>query len=274
MKHKLKNLLPVVFILVMPFLMSAQNPAKQRMIVLTDIEADPDDSQTIVRLLLYANQIDLEGLVATTSIHQKERVAPETIHKILDAYNKVQPNLEKHETGFPTAEKLHGLVKSGLPVFGMQAVGEGKDSEGSDWIIKVLEQDDERPLWVSVWGGSNTLAQALWKIQETKSKKEATRLIRKLRVYTISDQDDSGIWMRNNFPDLFYIVSVGSYMTATWNAINTVVDGIDNKTISNSWLAEHIQQGHGPLGAEYPDVAYGMEGRYAIVVKPDTKRFE
>src|SRR5690606_11828070 len=33
-----------------------------------------------------------------------------------------------------------------------------------------------------------------------------------------------------------------------------------NTTISNAWLAEHIQQGHGPLGAAYPDVAYGMEG--------------
>ena len=233
---------------------------KQRMIVLTDIEADPDDSQTLVRLLLYSNQIDLEGLIATTSIHQKERVAPETIHKILNAYDKVQPNLEKHEPGFPTAEKLHSLVKQGLPVFGMQGVGEGKDSEGSDWIIKVLEQDDERPLWISVWGGPNTLAQALWKIRETKSKKEADHLISKLRVYTISDQDDTGIWMRNNFSDLFYIVSVGSYMTATWNAINSVMEGIDNTEISNEWIAENIQQGHGPLGAEYPDVAYGMEG--------------
>ena len=44
---------------------------KQRLIVLTDIEADPDDSQSLVRLLLYANQIDIEGIVATTSTHQK-----------------------------------------------------------------------------------------------------------------------------------------------------------------------------------------------------------
>ncbi len=233
---------------------------KHRMIVLTDIEADPDDSQTLVRLLLYSNQIDIKGLVATTSIHQKERVAPETIHKILDAYDKVQPNLLKHEEGFPAADKLHSLVKQGLPVFGMQGVGEGKDSEGSDWIIKVLEEDDERPLWISVWGGSNTLAQALWKIKETKTKKEANRLIKKLRVYTISDQDDTGIWMRNNFSDLFYIVSVGSYMNATWNAINSKIAGIDNNEISNEWLAKNIQQGHGALGAEYPDVAYGMEG--------------
>jgi hypothetical protein len=66
--------------------------------------------------------------------------------------------------------------------------------------------------------------------------------------------------MRREFPGLFYIVSPGGYGAATWTGINTVVDGIDNTTISNDWIARHIQQGHGPLGAQYPDVAYGMEG--------------
>ncbi|WP_346863461.1 nucleoside hydrolase-like domain-containing protein [uncultured Draconibacterium sp.] len=239
---------------------SAQTNQKQRLIVLTDIEADPDDSQSLVRLLLYSNQIDIEGLIATTSIHQKTRVAPETIHSILGAYEKVQPNLLKHETDFPAASDLHKIVKQGLPVFGMNGVGKGKDSEGSEWIIKVLEKDDNRPVWISVWGGPNTLAQALWKIKERKSKREAKRLISKLKVYTISDQDDTGIWIRKNFPELFYIVSIGNYWDATWNAINSVIDGANNEVISNDWLAKNIQQGHGPLGAQYPDVAYGMEG--------------
>jgi hypothetical protein len=239
---------------------SAQYATRNRLIVLTDIEADPDDSQTLIRLLLYANQIEIEGLIATTSVHQKMRVAPETIRKIIQGYGKVQPNLIHHEPGFPTAEELLLLVKQGLPVFGMAGVGEGKDSEGSEWIIKILEEKDDRPVWVSVWGGPNTLAQALWKIRETKSAAEANRLISKLRVYTISDQDDSGIWMRKNYPDLFYIVSPGSYMTATWSAINRNIPGINNEVISNEWLAENVQQGHGPLGALYPDVSYGMEG--------------
>jgi len=59
---------------------------------------------------------------------------------------------------------------------------------------------------------------------------------------------------------LFYIVSPGGYGSSTWSAINSVGPGIRNEVISNKWLAEHIQQGHGPLGALYPDVAYGMEG--------------
>ncbi len=233
---------------------------KHRLIVLSDIEADPDDAQTLIRLLLYANVIDIEGLIATTSTHQKSRVAPETMKSIIQAYGKIQPNLEKHQSGFPEEDALLSLVKQGLAEYGMNGVGEGKDSEGSDWIISVLEKDDERPVWVSVWGGVNTLAQALHKIRNTKSESEAKSLMSKLRVYTISDQDDSGIWIRNNFPDLFYIVSPGGYGRATWIAINQAVAGINNEVISNQWLEENIQQGHGPLGAMYPDVAYGMEG--------------
>ena len=82
----------------------------------------------------------------------------------------------KHEAGFPTAEALLMLVKQGLPKYGMQAVGEGKDSQGSEWIIKVLEEKDERPLWISVWGGVNTLAQALYKIKQTKTRAEAKKI--------------------------------------------------------------------------------------------------
>ena len=121
----------------------------------------------------------------------------------------------------------------------MLGVGEGNDSEGSEWIIKVLKEDDERPLWIATWGGVNTLAQALYKISHTMSKAEARRLLAKLRVYTISDQDDSGIWIRNNFPELFYIVSTGDdYGSATWSAINSFIQGINNEKISNTcWLS-------------------------------------
>lgn len=234
---------------------------KHRLLVLTDMEADPDDTQSLVRLLLYANQIDIEGLVATTSCWLKNEVNPQSIHKVIGAYAKVQSNLNQHESGFPSAKALKKLVKQGLPRYGMLGVGDGQDSEGSQWIIRRLEAPDPRPLWVSVWGGVNTLAQALHKIKATKSESEAARLIAKLRVYTISDQDDSGIWIRNHFPDLFYIVTPGDdYGSATWTGISTVVNGIDNSSISTAWLAKNIQQNHGPLGALYPDVAWGIEG--------------
>lgn len=232
-----------------------------RVIILTDIGADPDDSESMVRLLLYSNVIDIKGLVATTSVWQKTVNHPGMIDAIIKAYGKVQPNLLKHESGFPDAQSLLKKVTHGLPVYGMQGVGDGKDSPGSELIIKVLKEKDDRPLWIPVWGGVNTLAQALYEIRKTETPAEAQRLIAKLRVYTISDQDDSGSWIRSNFPELFYIVSPGDdYGNATWIAINTPIDGINNETISNKWLAENIQQGHGALGAVYPDVAYGMEG--------------
>jgi hypothetical protein len=50
----------------------AQENKKHRVIVLTDIEADPDDAQSLIRFLMYTNQWDVEGLIATTSIHQKK----------------------------------------------------------------------------------------------------------------------------------------------------------------------------------------------------------
>ncbi len=241
--------------------LNAQTIEKNRVIVLTDIEADPDDTQSLVRLFLYSNEIDIKGIVATTSCWHQSKINPESIVKVIQSYGKIYTNLSKHANDFVNEEALLKLVKNGLPKYGMTGVGDGMDSEGSDWIIKILEEKDDRPLWISVWGGVNTLAQALHKIKKTKSKKVAKELISKLRVYTISDQDDSGIWIRNNFPDLFYIVSPGDhYGSATWTGINSNIEGIDNNEISNSWLAENIQQEHGPLGAEYPDVAWGMEG--------------
>lgn len=233
---------------------------KQRLIVLTDIEADPDDTQSLVRLLLYANEIDIEGLIATTSVWLRQERHPESIRAIINEYGKVRSNLLLHRPGYPTTSRLLSLVSEGQPRYGMGEVGAGKDSPGSDLIIRALESSDLRPLWVAAWGGVNTLAQALLKMRDSKSPEELKRLVAKLRVYTISDQDDSGTWIRRNFPDLFYIFSPGRYANGTWTAIHTVVDGIDNGSISNQWLADHIQQGHGPLGAAYPDVAWGMEG--------------
>ena len=260
-QYLLRSVCLLLTILTLSGSLLAQAPPKQRLLVLSDIEAEPDDIESFVRLLVYANVIDLKGMVATTSIWKKTSVAPESIRKQVRAYGKVQPNLNKHEPGFPDEKTMLALVKTGLPVYGMLGVGDGKDSEGSELIIRVLEEKDERPLWVTAWGGVNTLAQALHKLKKTKSEAEAKRLMAKLRVYTISDQDDSGVWVRKNFPDLFYIVSPGDdYGTATWSAINSVIKGIKNETISNGWLAEHIQQNHGPLGAVYPDVAWGMEG--------------
>lgn len=250
-----------VFFMLCTCLVFGQEPTqKHRLIVLSDIENEPDDCESMVRLMLYSNSIDIEGLIATTSVHMQNRTAPETIQRVVKAYGQVRDNLLLHESGFPQEQTLLSLIKSGQPGYGVAAIGKDKDSEGSRLIEKALRNDDSRPLWVTAWGGVNTLAQALFSLKASTSAKELKALVAKLRVYTISDQDDSGIWIRKNFPDLFYIVSPGGYGNATWSGIMEVADLADNERISNKWLADNIQQGHGPLGACYPDVAYGMEG--------------
>ncbi len=107
----------------------------------------------------------------------------------------------------------------------MEGVGEGKDSSASQRLIEAIDKADERPVWVTVWGGPNVLAQALWKVRATRHATELENFVSKLRVYAISDQDDSGPWLRKEFPKLFYVVSPGfhsggAYHHATWSGIS------------------------------------------------------
>ncbi|KAA5547366.1 DUF1593 domain-containing protein [Roseiconus nitratireducens] len=242
---------------------------KPRVFVLTDIENEPDDAMSMVRFLTYANHFEIEGLAATTSIHQQHRVAPQRIRSIVEAYEKVCDHLERHEPGFPSGASLLDRVTEGLPVYGMNGVGDGKDSPASEMLIRAVDKDDPRPLWVTVWGGPNVLAQALWKVRKTRSQADLKSFVSKLRVYTISDQDDSGPWLREQFPDLFYIASPGlhaggAYHHATWSGISGDYFhgrfvGADFTLVTNEWLDENVRQ-KGQLGAEYPHWEYLMEG--------------
>lgn len=107
-------------------LVLAQAEPQQRLIVLTDIEADPDDTQSLVRLFLYSNQLDIKGIIATTSCWYRERIHPKSIQKVIDAYAEVQPNLLKHEPGYPEAEILSSFIKSGLPSYGHARCRQGQ----------------------------------------------------------------------------------------------------------------------------------------------------
>ena len=243
---------------------------KPRVIVLTDITNEPDDEESMVRFLVYSNEFDVEGLIATTSVWLRDKVRPENIRERIEAYGKVRSNLLKHAPGYPTKEHLLSVVKSGLPEFGMEGVGAGKSSQGSRHIIEVVDRADERPVWISVWGGANCLAQALWDVRNERSAERLAEFVSKLRVYTISDQDDSGRWMRLNFQNLFYIVTpsqVGhhEYYKATWTGISGdrhYKNGPLHKfeLVDNPWLEENIIRNHGPLGALYPKLEYIMEG--------------
>lgn len=248
-----------------------EEPVKQRLFVLTDITNEPDDQESLVRLLVYANEYDLEGIVATTSTHLRSQTRKDKIEGIIRDYGKVKPNLDKHASGYPSMEYLLGITSEHLPVYSMDGVGEGKDSPGSELLIKAVDKADDRPLWVSVWGGANCLAQALWKVKATRNEEAVSQFVAKLKVYSISDQDFAGKWIRDNFPELFYIVdpSAGDswfeYYKATWTGISgdryyKNGPALYGELVENPWLAANIRENHGPLAAHYIPFAYIMEG--------------
>ena len=247
-----------------------EDPGRQRVIVLTDITNEPDDQQSLVRFLVYANEFDVEGLIATTSVHLKNKVRPDKIEELVNAYDAVRGNLVRHARGYPESSSLKSMITSHQPLYGMQGVGEGKDSDGSKLIISAVDRPDARPVWISIWGGANCLAQALWSVRQTRSKEAVEKFVTKLRVYTISDQDDSGRWIRNNFPGIFYIVSPSAeswleYYRATWTGISGdrhYKNGPFYKfeMVDNPWLEKNIIRDHGSLGKLYPRLEYIMEG--------------
>ncbi|MGC2616166.1 MAG: DUF1593 domain-containing protein, partial [Terracidiphilus sp.] len=185
------------------------------------------------------------------------------------AYGQVRPNLLLHAKGWPEANDLDAHVFTGQTAYGMSAVGTGKSSEGSKAIVKALERDDPRPLWICIWGGANTLAQALEDLTASHTAPENSKLIARLRVYSISDQDDAGPMIRKQYPELFYIVSPstptsGEYASATWTGISgdryyRNGDGADSATVTNEWLETNIRS-KGSLGKKYPKFMFIMEG--------------
>jgi hypothetical protein len=254
---------------------AAQAPApdgftgRPRAFVLSDIGNEPDDQMSLVRLLVYANQLELEGLVATTSVWQKAAVHPETMRALVQAYGAARPNLLLHAAGWPSAEELSARIFSGQPGYGLASTGEGKSSEGAKALIRAADREDSRPLWVCLWGGANTLAQALIEVRATRSLEDTKNFVAKLRVYSISDQDDAGPWIRREFPALFYIAMPSTqagdeYYYATWTGISGDLyyrncAGADPRTVTNEWLDANVRS-QGPLGKTYPRFAFIMEG--------------
>src|SRR5450631_3849822 len=224
---------------------------KPRAIIISDIGNEPDDQMSLVRLLMYSNEIDIEGLIATTSTWQKNANHPETMHQLIDAYGLVRPNLLLHAKGWPEAADLSNRVFTGQNAYGMAATGKKKMSEGARAIISAADRDDPRPLWICIWGGANTLAQALIEVRASRTPEQVAKFISKLRINSISDQDDAGPWIRREFSDLFYIVAPsspnsGEYYYATWTGISGDMyyrngAGADSTTVTNEWLEANIR---------------------------------
>lgn len=234
-------------------------PTNHRVILLTDIGGDPDDQQSMVRLLLYANELDIEALIATAMSTGTNR---DQIESRVKAYGEVLPNLRRHADGFPDAEQLMSLIKTGSQKRDMTSVGKGKSTEGSEFIIEVVDRDDPRPVWVTVWGAPTDLAQAFWDVRDRRDDAGVKAFTSKLRVYDIAGQDDTGGWICHNFPDLFWIRSVDQFQAISVRKARPFppeVTGANIETFTTEWVAEHIQS-HGSLGALYVDRKWKYEG--------------
>jgi hypothetical protein len=192
-----------------------QKSLKPRTIVTTDGELDDVDS--FIRMLLYSNEYKVEGLIVSSSQwHYKgddkgtkftsememtkkiygERTelrwpGEQWIYDLVDAYGKVYPNLIKHSKDYPT----HKYLKDRIRIGNIDFEGEmAKDTPGSDFIKEKLLDDDMSPLYLQVWGGTNTIARALRSIEDTyKSTRQWDKIYKKVCqkaiLYAILDQD-------------------------------------------------------------------------------------
>lgn len=259
----------ILFALLASVLMAQGRP---RLIVMTDFFKDPDDKQSLIRLLTYANEFEIEGIIATSLAYGDGAVRPELIREVIADYQKVLGNLRRHERkGFeyPTAESLARIVKPGAGVIRKWVgrkrgfpvpfppgardtrdceppekwIGPGKDTPASRHIIEVLDRNDSRPVWITIWGGPMDLAQALWQVRNQRTPEEESRFVSKLRVYQVSWQDTGAVWIWNNFPGLFLILNAESMSGIYAEGPAALRDA--------RWVDANVRS-RGPLGAGYP----------------------
>lgn len=251
---------------------AAQRP---RLAVLTDIGGDPDDQQSLVRLMVYANEFQIEALIASASGTpgelKKEITQPDLVREIIAGYEKVLPNLRPHADGWPDPAQLRACVRTGNPKRGRAHIGDGHDTDGSRLLIERIDAGTpERPLNISIWGGQTDLAQALWRVKKERGADGLGAFVKKLRVYDINDQDRIAGWMRAEFPGLFYILAQapagrdkregvyrGMYLTG------------DESLTSREWIEQNVRS-TGPLGALYPVKTWTAPNPYGCLKEGDT----
>lgn len=248
-----------------PFATQAQ---KKRLIVTTDIGQDPDDQQSLVRLLHYANEFELVGLIANADANYEKEppvLQDSIIHALISAYATIEDNLRLHAKDYPKADYLHRIVKKGCTGNGTTVpleayIGKGKNTQGSDWIVKTIRESPE-PVHVSVWGGGADVAQALWHARATLSEADLESFTSKLRIYFTGKQDSSVDWIIDEFPDVWKIVALAPSGDKWQSGYRGMFIGGDMTITSKAWLHEHII-GHNPLADLYPHQTYtGGKGR-------------
>lgn len=269
----MKSLICIFF--AMSMFQIASSSERPRLAILTDIGGDPDDQQSLVRLMVYSNEFEIEALIASASGTPNELdhaiTRPDLIREIVEAYGDVLPNLQQHASGWPSPESLLDRIKSGNPNRMRDYIGEGHDTEGSKLLIERVDAGtEERPLNIAIWGGQTDLAQALWTVKNERGDKGLSKFVSKFRVYDIMDQDGLASWLRGEFPGMHYILNKspagqdrrlaifrGMYLTG------------DEDLTSREWVDENVIS-TGPLGALYPTKTWTAPNPHSCMKEGDT----
>ncbi len=245
---------------------------RPRTVITTDPEID--DANSLIRLLLYANEIEIQGLVYASSQYHwrgdgrgtlffhpdREYSEPQTswrwgpdesfIHEVVDRYAQVEHNLRVHDPLYPTAEHLRSLIRVGNIDF------EGDDrtaSAGADLIVDRILDDDPRPIFVQLWAGPATLSRALRTLEDRYGAaadwpEVRERLSRRVIVTKFASQDDTyEDYIAPRWPS----VEVREVATRMWGyAARSVATADGAEFLSAAWHDEYVTS-RGPLGAHY-----------------------
>lgn len=208
--------------------------AKPRVIVSTDIGgSDPDDFQSMVHYLVYADRFDTEGLISSPPGAGRA----DAILECLTAYEADYPQLHARSAGYPTAEALRATVRQGATEAQAEEVPPAEISEGAQRIIEQAHAEDSRPLWVLIWGSITDVAQAVQKDPSIKSK---------LRLYSIGSWNTSQDRKARNYlfdhhADLWWIESDTTFR-------GMYMGGDQSGDLGNVSFPQQHLLGHGQLG--------------------------
>jgi hypothetical protein len=219
----------------------ALDGVRHRVLVSTDIGGtDPDDFQSMVHLLLYADVIDIEGLVSSPFGPGRKA----HILEVIDRYERDFPNLRTYSGRYPTPDALRALATQGDTESAPYA-GVRRSTEGSDWIVRCARRHDPRPLHVLVWGGLEDLAQALH---------DAPDILPRLRVHWVGGPNkkwspDAYQYIATHHPTLWMIESNSTYrgwftggkQQGRWGNRAFVEADIAGRGALGEYFATHLQ---------------------------------
>ena len=234
------------------------------------LRSDPDDIQSMIRFLLYTNELKVEGLIASSATVANV-ACKQGILDLLSLYDRVDENLHRHDPAYPTASELRSVTWVGQSGSyarpANEIIGPDKDSEASEAIISLVDDaSNPNPIWFLFWGGSRELAQAIWKVRETRGNPELERFLAKIRVYMIALQDGTGQWLMDEFPNLFII-----YSEANWRGMLYNAPGSDESLANLEWLNQNVRWGNGLLAKFYPETAWFAD--WSGVIEGDSPSF-